>query len=662
MLRRCNPKGLTRVEVLVVVLAGVFALALLPVVSYRGNPHPARLACAANLATLGKAMFLYANDCAGAFPRAGGRTTTWGEMVRWDASSREAAFELAADGSGGEATISSCFYLLIRYGGVLPKHVVCPGDKGTTEFRLSDVSNVREGLRLTEAWDFGPEAWKHYSYAYHIPFGLYALTTAHDPCMPLAADRNPWMKSPAGEAKQLPAFRPDLPLFKGTREQARKGNSMSHGEDGQNVLFVDGHVAFEERSYCGLDNDNIYLYSDDPTKGSPVGRFPVRPTAVPGSRRDSVLVHDAPTETVAPPVAPNIDSKDLKQTVVVATLECPLPEHKNAIWCATFQMAWDKFKQDIIGEPIRIPAVQRIGGSTEPIPIPHREHRGEILLCGRRLRGQWYHRADSERDEAAFPVGACAHLRQQVQDPARCHARVHLPECRYRVRVSLLRLSHAILISGTRLAPAGRHGLLRAHQRAPAAAMTSCASKWKSSTTISAHPLTPSSSLSICPSGHSPIRSCWPACRAATPSVRLPRCCRRELPNSGSVRITKSNASFGPSDTLIVPDVLYKLTHHFDELLGKHFGNPRWTDTFFFEALQKIDFTLSRTGVVLKSDARLAATAAAAPTEEPPRHLHFDRPFLICVQKREPNATPFFLMWVDNAELMKPYGSGEKGS
>jgi hypothetical protein len=112
-------------------------------------------------------------------------------------------------------------------------------------------------------------------------------------------------------------------------------------------------------------------------------------------------------------------------------------------------------------------------------------------------------------------------------------------------------------------------------------------------------------------------------------------------------------------DTLIVPDVAYKLTHRFDELLGKYLGNRKWTDYFFFEALQKIDFTLSRTGVVLKSEARLAAKKAA-PEEQ--RNLHFDRPFLICVQKREPNATPFFLMWVDNAELMKPYAGGDKGS
>ena len=45
---------------------------------------------------------------------------------------------------------------------------------------------------------------------------------------------------------------------------------------------------------------------------------------------------------------------------MVATLDCPLPEHKNAIWCSTFQMAWDKLKQDIIGEPIQIPEAEEL--------------------------------------------------------------------------------------------------------------------------------------------------------------------------------------------------------------------------------------------------------------------------------------------------------------
>jgi hypothetical protein len=38
-----------------------------------------------------------------------------------------------------------------------------------------------------------------------------------------------------------------------------------------------------------------------------------------------------------------------------------------------------------------------------------------------------------------------------------------------------------------------------------------------------------------------------------------------------------------------------------------------------------------------------------------PRYFYFNRPFLISVAKRGANARPFFVMWVDNAELMQPY-------
>jgi hypothetical protein len=41
------------------------------------------------------------------------------------------------------------------------------------------------------------------------------------------------------------------------------------------------------------------------------------------------------------------------------------------------------------------------------------------------------------------------------------------------------------------------------------------------------------------------------------------------------------------------------------------------------------------------------------------RHFHFDRPFLIYVKKRGADYSPFFVMWVDNAELMQEYSAPE---
>ena len=106
-----------------------------------------------------------------------------------------------------------------------------------------------------------------------------------------------------------------------------------------------------------------------------------------------------------------------------------------------------------------------------------------------------------------------------------------------------------------------------------------------------------------------------------------------------------------PTDKLIVPDIIYKLTHNYSELLKKEIGNEPWIGYFIFEAKQMIDFSLSRSGVVLKSESKIGVAAAG----DEPRLLYFNRPFLIYIKKRNSDSQPFFAMWVDNAELLKKY-------
>ncbi len=74
------------------------------------------------------------------------------------------------------------------------------------------------------------------------------------------------------------------------------GNASAHRgwanrKDGQNVLFLDMHVAYEKRSYCGVADDNIYtswvgadkMRGQSPKLGSQ-----------PADARDSLLVNDPP--------------------------------------------------------------------------------------------------------------------------------------------------------------------------------------------------------------------------------------------------------------------------------------------------------------------------------------------------------------------------------
>ena len=251
-----------------------------------------RMQCGTNLSRIGKAMLMYANDYEDQFPRAGGRESVWRPKINdWRAEDRAAAFDLQADGTGGVASISSSFYLLVKYEQIKPESFVCDHDKGTRPFMPTkyDVRNKE----LIDLWDFGPEPWKHCSYAYHMPYGPYALTVTYLPGMAVAADRSPWIDSPAARARDFGKFDPnDLAPLKAQKH----GNSPTHHNDGQNVLFLDTHVTFEKRAYCAINDDNIYTFWPNPdvTRAEKMrGRPPVLGSQ-PAGRVDSLLVHDPP--------------------------------------------------------------------------------------------------------------------------------------------------------------------------------------------------------------------------------------------------------------------------------------------------------------------------------------------------------------------------------
>jgi prepilin-type N-terminal cleavage/methylation domain-containing protein len=295
--KKMKKKGFTLVELLVVIAIIALLMGILMPALARVRQIAFRMTCGTNLSGIGKAMLIYANDYDDELPRAGGRGTEWGSSVVWDAATRFAAYALSADGTGGKATITSSFYLLVKYAEVTPKSFVCKADSGTTEFNLADyptrAANVDE---LIDAWDFGGgtgeyAARYHCSYSYHHPYGVYALTSSSEPGMAVAADRNPWIKPPGGEAKNFALFKPDISSWKGTSDEAKYGNAVAHQEDGQQVLFMDMHVDFEKRSYCAVEDDNIYTYVTG-TAAPQLGTPPTVYVSVPGHRKDSLLVHD----------------------------------------------------------------------------------------------------------------------------------------------------------------------------------------------------------------------------------------------------------------------------------------------------------------------------------------------------------------------------------
>jgi hypothetical protein len=234
-------------------------------------------------------MQIYAKDYDGESPRAGGKNGIWGGRIQsWIADNPFVAYGLNADGTGGKVNITSSFYLLVKYTEVSPKRFICKGDKGVTEFDPADYA--AKGSKLTDLWDFGPEAREHCSYSYHMPYGLYPLTTSSEPGMAVAADPNPWIDSPSVKGKDPSLMGLYMPTR--TKEAFKIGNAITHREVGQNVLFMGGHTSFQELPFCGINEDNIYTFWD----GGDIrrGGLPVPGASGAADRLDSFLVNDSP--------------------------------------------------------------------------------------------------------------------------------------------------------------------------------------------------------------------------------------------------------------------------------------------------------------------------------------------------------------------------------
>jgi hypothetical protein len=241
-------------------------------------------------------MMIYANDYEDELPKAGGKSSVWatGPLPNngWQAPTRQQAYGLAANGSGGTVTITSSFYLLVKYAEVTPKSFLCKGDSGASEFKLANY-NAPAGAELIDLWDFGPEPWVHCSYSYHFPYDVFALTTSSDPGMAVAADPNPYQTCGARVGRPDPVPTNYSPTC--TTEIAQLGNAQTHQDEGQNVLFLDSHVEFAKRATAGINDDNIYTYwnGTSPYTGAcpPYGGQPF-PTNDARRRNDNILVND----------------------------------------------------------------------------------------------------------------------------------------------------------------------------------------------------------------------------------------------------------------------------------------------------------------------------------------------------------------------------------
>ncbi|MCL5282995.1 MAG: hypothetical protein M1376_24180 [Planctomycetes bacterium] len=272
--------------------------------------------------------------------------------------------------------------------------------------------------------------------------------------------------------------------------------------------------------------------------------------------------------------AAEVDSKNLKQTVVVATLDCPLAEHKNAIWCATFQMAWDKLKQDIIGEPIQVLGAEELANRLNGAPFPTGsiEDKSYYAVAGFVQKGIIKEiQKEMRRRFPSEPVPTFDSRYTTFPDVILAYAYLNIDVAFQYPYYTYLRAFDFQGSSGEKTgvtafcAQTSGPSKDREHVRNQVEVLYYDSGGSSDTAQFAVDPSKQTQPYQV-------ILACMPQYSTlgeAAKALQNKIAAFKNDPNNEALR------RLGPGDTLIVPDVLYKLTHHFGELLGKFLGNQK---------------------------------------------------------------------------------------
>jgi hypothetical protein len=340
----------------------------------------------------------------------------------------------------------------------------------------------------------------------------------------------------------------------------------------------------------------------------------------------------APPPLDTGPFAFDGPSEQLKSTVIVPTLDTPTEPGKNIVWCASFALAWKQAEKKIAIGPVQLPGAQSVAdrlnadqSAEDDLPPGSVFADAGFLEDGilERIRTGMAERFPKRPlPEFAVPAGgavAFAHLEVS--------SKFEYPYFEYEKSQSFYssdKSTHKVRAFGIRGEEAFKQGDVPKLRKQVAVLYRQGEPDrpWDAV----AYAL----DLNITDKRDQIIVALVE--RKATLAEQLADLNEKMAAHK---RAEEHEKHIHTNDTVLVPNVGFRVTHRFRELEVDPIK----------EAFQMTQFRLNRSGADLKSEAGILI-------KPEPMDYSFDRPFLV-VMKRRDRDRPYFVAWIDNAELLE---------
>jgi prepilin-type N-terminal cleavage/methylation domain-containing protein len=255
VMKRARAFTLIELMTVIAIISALVAVSL-PNLS-RSREEAKRTVCMANERGIGQAFYLYAMDAPdpGNFPAICQTTTATSSNFRMFYSQDRSV----EPSTSGVPSPTVDMWAVVRRVYTVPKQFICPS--------TTDIPDP--AADTTVYYDFASINSLSYGYQFQHSPNRRIIGMASEPVFPVLADGNPYIKGGISPSITLPA----------DRGGSGRGNSLNHNREGQNVLYQDSHVEFENGPDVGLSGrvlnipwsrgrDNCYSYFTSITASS----------------------------------------------------------------------------------------------------------------------------------------------------------------------------------------------------------------------------------------------------------------------------------------------------------------------------------------------------------------------------------------------------------